>query len=427
MHRVITMVGLWFALLAVLFAQAGSDSDPKTEVRDPLAQSWQTLIEAMQRAEHDVRDFEFFDSAQDQARAYLLLSRALLKGIEEQLLNDPDFPLFRIMDPRMKEGGDNPDQRYSFAEIHGARDYIIRGQLGSAARLEVQLYAGRPWANDGESLDYLAFEDIELDSNGGFQIKILRSCTDEQANCLNNPSNTTTVMVRQIYVDWNAEPAGELHIDRLGFEGKAKSAPTPHGVAERINAMAYTMFQSAVTWPQMVKTRYTDRRPPNQVSPLMDTFKLGGVQGRWMASGHFELKPHQALVIKSWPVDAPYQGIQLTDLWFASLEYGSRVTSLTQKQSVVAPDGALYYVITEAETGYPNWLDTMGLAKGAFIMRYDGVGGAIDEDRWPSAELIDIGLLESVIPGFKEASLTPDDRDKQRAQRRAHVQTRFGF
>lgn len=394
---------------------------------DSLSTAWGSLIEAMQQAEEDVRNFEYFNSEQNQARAYLLLSRALLKGIEEQLLNDPDFPLFRIMDPRMKEGGDNPDQRYSFAEIKGTTDYIIRGDLGSAARLEVQLYAGRPWANDGESLDYLAFEDIELDDDGQFEIQILKQCGETQKNCLDNPSNTTTVMVRQIYADWDTQAAGELHIDRIGFEGKPKAAPTPESVARRIEAMAYTMHQSAVTWPTMVKGRYTGRRPPNVVSPLMDTFKFGGVRGRWMASGHFQLQPDQALVIKSWPVGAHYQGIQLTDLWFASLEYANRVTSLTQQQSVRGPDGAIYYVITSAETGYPNWLDTMGLEQGTFIMRYDGVGGVVEDSLWPSAQLVDLRDLPAVIPGFESAKMTSDERDQQRAQRRAHVQKRFGF
>jgi hypothetical protein len=395
--------------------------------QDSLSTAWASLIEAMQQAETDVRNFDYFNSEQNQARAYLLLSRALLKGIEEQLLNDPDFPYFRIMDPRMKEGGDNPDQRYSFAEIKGNTDYIIRGDLGSAERLEVQLYAGRPWANDGESLDYLAFEDIKLDSAGRFEIRVLKQCGSEASNCLTNPANSTTVMVRQIYSDWNTQPAGELHIDRIGFEGKPKAEPTPESVAKRIEAMAYTMHQSAVTWPTMVKGRYTDRRPPNVVSPLMDTFKFGGVRGRWMASGHFQLRPDQALVIKSWPVGAPYQGIQLTDLWFASLEYANRVTSLTQQQSVQGPDGAIYYVITSVDTGYPNWLDTMGLEQGTFILRYDGVGSAVESSLWPSAQLVDLQDLPSVIPGFESAKMTSGQRDQQRAQRRAHVQKRFGF
>lgn len=423
------MLNIAFVFL-FLFSSAMTAADTETSqesTQDSLSSAWGSLIEAMRQAENDVRSFDYFNSDQNQARAYLLLSRALLKGIEEQLLNDPDFPLFRIMDPRMKEGGDNPDQRYSFAEIKGNTDYIIRGNLGSAARLEVQLYAGRPWANDGESLDYLAFEDIELDSEGQFEIRVLKQCAPELSNCLTNPDNTTTVMVRQIYADWNTQPAGELHIDRIGFEGKPKAAPRPEKVAERIKAMAYTMQQSAVTWPKMVKERYTDRRPPNVVSPLMDTFKFGGVRGRWMASGHFQLQPDQALVVKSWPVGAPYQGIQLTDLWFASLEYANRVTSLTQQQSVPGPDGAIYYVITSAETGYPNWLDTMGLEQGAFIMRYDGVGAEVDASLWPSAQRVDLHELPEVIPGFEDAKITPDVRDQQRAQRRAHVQKRFGF
>jgi hypothetical protein len=426
MRRILSFTLLFSLLFLPVHSFAQNEAAVQSS-KDDLSTAWQTLIRAMQDAERDVRDFEYFNTEQNQARAYLLLSRALLKGLEEQLLNDPDFPLFRIMDPRMKEGGDNPDQRYSFAEIKGDTDYVIRGELGSATRVEVQLYAGRPWANDGESLDYLAFENIEFDDKGHFEINISVRCTQDQSNCISNPSNTTTVMVRQIYADWNTQPVGELHIDRVGFEGKPKRAPSPEDVAKRIEAMAYTMYQSTITWPQMVKRLYTDRRPPNVVSPLIDTFKYGGVRGRWMASGHFQLQPNQALVVKTWPVGAPYQGIQLTDLWFASLEYANRVTSLTQQQSVLAPDGALYYVISELDTGYPNWLDTMALQQGAFILRFDGVGAAIDPSRWPTAQVVELHAVADVIPGFNESKLTEKDREQQRAERRAHVQKRFGF
>ena len=69
----------------------------------------------------------------------------------------------------------------------------------------------------------------------------------------------------------------------------------------------------------------------------------------------------------------------------------------------------------------------MGLERGAFIMRYDGVGGVIEPSQWPSAQRVDLRDLPQIIPGFEGAKITVDDRDQQRAQRRAHVQQRFGF
>jgi hypothetical protein len=45
--------------------------------------------------------------------------RAFAKGMEAEILQDADYPYFRILDFWLKEGGDNPDQRYAFSPIRG--------------------------------------------------------------------------------------------------------------------------------------------------------------------------------------------------------------------------------------------------------------------------------------------------------------------
>lgn len=406
---------------------ASRASDAVTPRADTLQLAWANLATQMLDAESRIRDFEYFSTDQEQARAYLLMMRSLLKGLEEQLLNDPDHPYFRIMDPRTREGGDNPDQRYSFAEIEGGADYRIFGNLGSASRLEVQLYAGQPWANDGRSVDYLAYEEIQFAENGDFEIVLCADCTNNTTNHLTNAADSTTVMVRQIYSDWTASYPGELHIDRVGFEGTSKRVPSVDSVSQKLLGVAATMHQSALAWPSMVKARYTGRREPNVVSPLIDTFQFGGARGRWLASGHFDITDNEAVVIRAWPTSADYQAVQLTDLWFASLDYANRTSSFTLDQSLVSPDGSVYYVIAKHDPGYANWLDTSELEKGTFILRFDGVQGEIPVDRHPKALLVALQDLPDYIPGFQAQSFTQAEREQQRAERRRHVQTRFGF
>ena len=234
-------------------------------------------------------------------------------------------------------------------------------------------------------------------------------------------------MVRQIYARWEDAYPGEVHINRVGYEGKAQEAPTVPEVSEKLHAVAYTARQSAVTWPAMVAERYVNRRDANTLGPLIHTFSMGGAKGRWMASAHFNIPSGKALVIKSWPTNAQYQGIQLTDRWFSSLEYANRQTSLTGTQSHVASDGAIYHVITGQDPGYPNWLDTVGLQKGTILLRFDGVRGDIDEEFWPTAKLVNADQLAVSIPDFKEQQLTTSEREAQLAMRRAHIQRRFGF
>jgi hypothetical protein len=91
-----------------------------------------------------------------------------------------------------------------------------------------------------------------------------------------------------------------------------------------------------------------------------------------MSNGHFELAPDEALVVTLWPIGARYQGIQLTDPWFSSLEYANRVTSLSADQAHRSADGAYRFVVAARDPGVQNWLDTTGLPKGTLLIRFDG-------------------------------------------------------
>ena len=128
----------------------------------------------------------------------------------------------------MREGGDNPDQRYAFSPIRGGEAYRVWGNLGSAARVELQIYSGRPWAGDGRSAGYLAFEDIECDDDGAFEIFV--SAEESPGNWLKNPEDSTTLFARHIYDDWSDAETGDIHIDRVAYEGSRRPAATPGGI-----------------------------------------------------------------------------------------------------------------------------------------------------------------------------------------------------
>ena len=402
----------WLALLAAGCTQAEPAGDPH--------RAFERFIGHLQAAETYVRTSPFYETEQEQAAGYLHLSRSLFKAIEQEMLQDPDFPFFRVLDFHVREGGDNPDQRYLFAPIRGAADYRIWGYRGSADRIEVQLYAGEPWAGTGRSAGFLGMEDIRFNADGTFEVLLSKA---QAAGRLLNPADATTVVVRQIYRDWSAENPGDIHIDRVGFEGRAKPAMGVAEVARRLQRTGEVAEQTIRVWPDFVQQRYIDARPANTLAELMDTGRYGGVPGRWMANGYFDIPPGHALLIKTWPTAAKYQGIQLADRWFASLEYANQISSLTTAQAQRAEDGAYYFVIGADDPGYANWLDTGGLRKGVVLLRFDGVQGSIPRELWPHAELVKQERLAALIPGF--AKLSVEDRSRQIEARRKHVQTRF--
>lgn len=387
---------------------------------DPLALAFDALVDELRAVEADLRRSPSFGDEAERVGAYRHLLRAFAKGMEAEILQDADFPYFRILDWWLREGGDNPDQRYAFTPIRGGETYRVRGELGSASRVELQLYAGRPWDGSGRSAGYLAFEEIRLEPDGRFEVLV--SPTRQPGNWLENPPEATTLFARHVYGEWTDAPTGDIHIDRVGWEGKRRPPESAEALAARLRAAAAMFGTTARTWPAFVARRYVAAGAPNEVAPPYDTYALGGAKGRWMSGGHFRLADDEVLLLRMPATDAPYQAVQLTDMWFASLEHGNQVSSLTAKQSVPAPDGAYWYVIANEDPGYPNWLDAGALRRGTFLLRWDGLRGELAADRHPSAEPVPIAELPERIPGF--TTVDPAERERVRAERRRHLQRR---
>ena len=145
-----------------------------------------------------------------------------------------------------------------------------------------------------------------------------------------------------------------------------------------------------------------------------------------MSHGTFDLADDEALVVRTWPSNGNYQGIQLGDLWFSSLEYANRQTSLSGDQAIASNDGTYWYVVSAHDPGVANWLDTTGRRRGFILIRYDGTDASpFDDARQPSCQVVPHQLLRSVLPPETQ-TVTPVERAAALASRRRHVQRRYG-
>jgi hypothetical protein len=379
---------------------------------------------ALQETLSAVREDPVFDSDRHQAAGALYWVQMLLRTVEDDLMQDPDYPLFRLVDHRIREGADNPDQRYLFSPIRGGVPYRIWGRKVDERRLEVQVYAGLPWMpSGGRIVGVLPDELIEIADDGSFEIRL--GGEEQGPNWLPNPDESTMVMVRQIYSDW-PDGIGEVHIDRIGHEGSLKPALSSDTMAARLERAAANLRDVVPLWPRFGRERYT-MKMPNTLTPPWDPGAGGGVVGRLMSLGNFELGPDEALVLTTWPAAGNYQGIQLTDVWTSSLEYGNRQTSLTSDQAHQSTDGAYRFVIAHKDPGVQNWLDTTGLERGFILLRFDGVQGVpIPEHEWPRLEPISFGEIRDHIPSDTPL-FTDEERRRAIEKRRRHVQKRYGI
>lgn len=340
---------------------AGCASDPAGA---PLAASQGSELEAafeafsreLAASAEFIRTHPFYRDKENRAAGFAFLSAMLLRTLEEEVTQDVSFPFFRVLDQRVREGGDNPDQTYLITPLEGGATYRVWGRMGGERRLEFQTYAGDPFVpGGGRVAGYLAAEQLRLGPDGSFEIFL--SPEQRGDHWLENPSDGSELLVRQIFSEWRGELPGEVHIDRVGLEGAARPRLTEAAMAERLERAAQTLQRHVRIWPTFVQNNYLSKQAPNELSQPFDPGSLGGVPGRFMATGTFDLGPDEALVIRSWPASGNYQGIQLTDLWFSSLEYANRQTSLSGDQAHLGSDGSYWFVVSRRDPGVPNWLD----------------------------------------------------------------------
>jgi hypothetical protein len=397
-------------------------ADESPELRD----AWADFCASLGKAGDYVRSHPYYRDPQNRTSGFAMLTAVLVSALETQVIHDPDFPIFHVHDSRLLSGADNPDQRYLSCRIRGGVTYRIWGRIRTERRLDIQIYAGRPTASaPGRSAAFLGFEELHLESDGSFEIFLSPERTGR--NWVENPADGARLLVRQVYGDWTVETPGEVHIDRVGFEGALRPAPTETELAQRFRTAGEKAIEDVTAWAtlhQMMIGQPDVKTPVNRIPPLVDTFAQGGAKGRYMTFTIFEIEPDEALIFRMWPTGATYQAVHLRDMWNSSLEYSNRQTSLTTDQAYLDPDGSYWMVVGGRDPGVHNWLDTMGLTRGRLACRYDGIGDKpFDPAKTPTVVKVKYDELKAKLPAGTP-NCTKTQRQKAIAARRRHLQER---
>ncbi len=387
-----------------------------------LEQSLDQLANAIEEAGVFVREHTWFGSEEEQAEAYRHIVRALINSLESRALAEPDFPLFVSLNHFNKLGMDNSDQRYRIALFDGDGTYRVWGTRGSTRRLDFAVYGLDSMA---PMVDTLSTDDLEISADGSFELWIGGEA--REGNWLRAEPGLQRLLVRQIHSDWATELPGDVHIDRIDSGRPNYPLFSAKIMADRLTAATNFFSEEVRLWPELSRTRIAGLMPANTLLAPRDTGSEGGLAGRLMSGGHYDIEEDEALVVTSWPSSAKYQGIQLGHHWWESLDYTNRQTSLTTDQAHLSSDGAYHYVISGTDPGVPNWLDTEGFSRGVILMRYDGLDVAeIPDEHHPTATLVKLSELQDSLPP-DEPIVSKQERIDDLAMRRRHVQRRENF
>jgi hypothetical protein len=391
---------------------------------------------------------------------YLL---GFLFGAVERAFADPHFPAFRrAIQVTDKSTIDNADAMYLTTPIDGTCTYRVRGRSappggGRKPPQYVIFEAHTGYAGDSGGLGELQpggrantgkldTATLAVDPDGSFEVLLApERPPDHTGNFIatrrtSRRTGATNVAehlsMRVLFHDWEHEDPLDLHIVKVGNEGRHPPVLDPARAAAQLRRVGEIVDHQMRFWNEFYAVvlgtygdlsgegrRYMPRNDLNAPSPA-DLARGGGQSTNVYSGGVYELRPDEALVIEvRTPVTPAYSGFHLSNLWGESHDYANRLTSINGFQAEVDDDGAVRYVVASEDPGVPNWLDTTGLEEGFMSLRWT-YSATPDELPTRQVKLVPLGAVRDHLPAGTRA-VTPEERREQIRVRQEHVQRRY--
>ncbi len=324
----------------------------------------------------------------NRAEGFRYLARLTRTGLESFLEHrDPAAPtLHRPVHETVKIGADNPDNYYQNAMISGAHEYRLIGPRGTVSYLGFGTYAGG-YGSEGRSAEtgYLEGKDLEVSPDG--TVEILLSCEKKPGNWLPMEPDTSTLHVRQTYLDRDSESLADLRIERLDGD-RAPSPITPESVdtgltmAARLVVGVAAMFAN---WAEGFAEQVNEL-------PLFDpgvSLAAHGDPNITYYHGYWRVAPDEALVVEVTPPACDYWNFQLNNHWMESLDYTRCRISINKHQAHYESDGTVRLVVAHRDPGVPNWLQTADHDYGTMCFRWIRAAEQVQ----PRARLVKLDTL----------------------------------
>ncbi len=340
------------------------DGDPIASVMEGHA--WDEFCDHLKRAGRLVIESapeDAFDRAEGLRYVGRIAKHALQSFIEER---DPAAP---VLGGLPKLGGDNPDYVYTGACLSGAYEYRLRGRMGEVSYLGIGTYSGEVGTEEGlRGTGYLAGDALETDADGGFEVRI--SCARQAGNWLAMKPDTSQLLIRELLLDRRHQRPCAFEIERVGGS-KAGVPLDPTRYAAQIG-LAGGYVEGAIA--QVLGWSVAFARHRNQVRPLDETLAAAaqGDPNTHYYGGYYEIENDEALLVDLVPPPCEYWNLQLCNHWLESLDYWKHTVSVNHHTAVPRDDGSVRLVVTHADPGVPNWLDTAGHRRGGIFLRWVG-------------------------------------------------------
>jgi len=351
------------------------------------------LQEAIAEAENLIANAPFIRTEQDLLEGYDYLSGRIRMAMQMAFDYDLDRPLF--VNPThqfSRQGLDNPDAVYFNAFLREGVEYVVRGRRGTTADLSFQVMGGM-YSADSAATSLMAFDDRELekDADGNFEFTYVAE------------PGAKSMIVREVYNDWDTEERGTLTIERPDMIDKPAKPLSEATLRKKYDVAARSLVGSIHTW--FAFPQFFERKEPVNTLTLPQSTP-GGLESQRSSIGHYELEDDEALIISVKEcTDCSYQGAQIGSDWYVSTDYETHQTSLTKAQADVDPDGVIRFVVSERSPAgegqaIANWLECTGHRTGSMMFRWQRLTRDLGPEDGPTVEKVKVADVPSLLPHF---------------------------
>lgn len=344
--------------------------DPKQAERRIISgEAWRDFCRALESAGEVVVSDASPPNAFDRAEGLRYLSRLTRAALETFVENaDPQAPeLVRTCHETIKMGADNPDNYYLNAPVSGKYEYRISGIRGSVHYLGFGTQAGNYGATGTlEPTGYLESADMDIDKDGSFEI--ILSCRPQAGNWLAMKPETRTLVVRQTFLDKNAETAAQLTVTRIDGE-HAPRPLTPVNLDRGLHAAGSFVAGCAKlfnAWASAM-TKHTNELPRFDATVAGNA---GGDPNIVYHHSYWRIADDQALIVEVTPPPCDYWNFQIGNHWMESLDYRYFPVCINKHGAAAASDGSVRIVVAHRDPGRGNWLSTCGHERGTMCWRW---------------------------------------------------------
>jgi hypothetical protein len=390
---------------------------PQRDARRLLdGEAWADFCDALRAAGQHVLADGAPDTPKDRAEGFRYLAGLVTAGLRQAVdLADPDVPRFlRNPDSSSKWGAENADNQYLWTRIHSDRSYRLHGRRNSAYDFLIEVKEGYMQLGDDRNFATLSASELRCEPDGSFEI--LLSAEPRAGNWIPLHPDAAYVAIRQYFYDWENEEPATFRIVELGNEGRPPLPLEPARMAGILDDAGEWIETTARFWNEWVaRLRAGHRR--GEIAPARRY--VGGADEIRYGNDLYRLADDEALIVETEPPKARYWAFQLCNLWFHSLDYANRQTSINGHQAHVDADGRFRCVIAHQDPGVPNWLDTAGHREGVIQYRWIWT----ETNPRPRARVVKFDAVRAALPA-DTPRVGPEQRRRAIRTRQEHLARR---